>query len=78
MYAKFSVAALRTGTVMLADINPGAGSSRPLGAFVFENRFYFTADDGTSGRELWATDGTPAGTFRVLSLADAQELADPR
>lgn len=29
---------------------------------------YFAADDGASGVELWATDGTPEGTRRVVDL----------
>jgi hypothetical protein len=54
--------------VRVKDINPGAA-----GAFEFDLREYavvdgtlfFTADDGTTGRELWKTDGTPAGTVLV-------------
>ncbi|WP_276374625.1 ELWxxDGT repeat protein [Chryseolinea sp. H1M3-3] len=26
---------------------------------------FFTSDDGLTGRELWRTDGTPAGTFMI-------------
>jgi ELWxxDGT repeat protein len=29
---------------------------------------YFTADDGTDGRELWTSDGTPAGTAVVQDI----------
>ena len=29
---------------------------------------FFAADDGNSGRELWKTDGTDAGTFRVADI----------
>ena len=29
---------------------------------------YFVAGDGAHGRELWRTDGTPAGTFMVADV----------
>ncbi|MEO7795343.1 MAG: hypothetical protein ABIV06_11280 [Thermoanaerobaculia bacterium] len=41
------------GTRLLADIRPGAPSSRPFDLIVAGDRVYFTADDGTHGRELW-------------------------
>ena len=48
------------------DIRPGSGSSSPTDLGVFAGAVYFSADDGTHGRELWKTDGTEAGT--VLGL----------
>ena len=32
---------------------------------VVDGRLFFVADDGRHGRELWASDGTPAGTGLV-------------
>jgi ELWxxDGT repeat protein len=55
------------GTVLLADVNPGPPPGIPsTGAFFFSPagsaRAVFAANDGSSGVELWRTDGTTAGT----------------
>ena len=39
--------------------------SFPEALTVVGNRLFFTADDGINGRQLWATDGTAAGTGMV-------------
>jgi ELWxxDGT repeat protein len=53
------------GTVLVRDINdepdPAAGSD-PASLFAFGARVLFSADDGHTGRELWQSDGTAAGT----------------
>jgi ELWxxDGT repeat protein len=75
------------GTRLLLEINPrlsGSGAAaQPLGSdpgpFVrFGNRAFFAADDGVSGRELWATDGTTAGTVRVRDLRPGSASSNPR
>jgi ELWxxDGT repeat protein len=48
------------GTYMVKDINP-FGDSDPLQLTEFNNKLYFSADDG-SGRKLWMSDGTYEGT----------------
>src|SRR5262249_7254039 len=61
------------GTEMVIDLRPGASSSAPTHLTVFagfseENRrLLFTANDG-SGPALWRTDGTAAGTTKLVSL----------
>jgi ELWxxDGT repeat protein len=57
------------GTNLVRDIHPGAGSSLDpftlVGAdlhTVSGGRWYFRADSGVGGREVWTTDGTTAGT----------------
>ena len=34
---------------------------------------FFSADDGMTGRELWKTDGTEAGTYLVADLNPTDE-----
>jgi ELWxxDGT repeat protein len=61
---------------LIKDIFPGTGSSiavqsspLPVQAPVEAGGLlYFMANDGVSGRELWRTDGTAAGTFRVKDI----------
>ncbi|GBE39482.1 hypothetical protein BMS3Bbin08_02105 [bacterium BMS3Bbin08] len=48
---------------MISDINP-EGGSYPWD-FLRINPLYFSADDGTNGRELWISDRTTGGTFMV-------------
>jgi trimeric autotransporter adhesin len=75
-----------TGTTMVADINPGTGDVSQLrrGAVLVapmvigpDDRLYFAADDGVHGVELWATDGTPAGTAIVADINPGASTANP-
>jgi ELWxxDGT repeat protein len=59
----------------LVDINPGAGSSFPQNFVTIrqpsENSLglvAFVADNGSAGRELWLSNGTPSGTFLVRDI----------
>lgn len=64
-------------TTLVKDINPnvdGAGvglGSSPDDLTAVGNLLYFTATDGASGRELWRSDGTEAGTYMVIDLDTA-------
>ena len=53
------------GTVMVQDINAGAGDSFPEGLTNVNGTLFFTADDGLNGYQLWKSDGTAAGTVLV-------------
>ena len=61
------------GTELVADINPGSGffdpfDSEPRYFIEFNEKLYFTADDGENGNELWISDGTSEGTELVADI----------
>lgn len=60
-----------SGTNMVKDINPGtnSGFNGYYGFSQYLNgKFYFGANNGTTGQELWATDGTENGTYLVKEI----------
>lgn len=68
-----------TGTFMLKDIFPGASGSIPNNSdqnFYTKYAFFFTADNGINGGELWTTDGTSAGTVMVSDLYAGSNSSD--
>jgi ELWxxDGT repeat protein len=68
------------GTVLVADINPGCdchfdeeyvvctGHSQPQHLTDVDDTLFFVATDPVSGRELWKSDGTTAGTVLVKDI----------
>jgi len=64
-----------SGTILLRDINP-AGNSDPHSLTlvsinhspVSSNLLFFSANDGSTGDELWKSDGTTTGTVRVKDI----------
>mgnify|MGYP003519368915 CR=1 FL=1 len=62
------------GTRLAANLNPGKsndGSGRgsaPDNFVEFNDKLYFTADDGVHGDELFVSDGTPEGTQLAVDL----------
>ena len=63
------------GTMLVADINPGPAGSLPTQRIEAPTRavalggvLLFAANDGSSGLELWHSDGTPGGTSMVADI----------
>ena len=54
------------GDTLLATI--GSSPNISFQSQLPSGKWFFTADDGTTGRELWVTDGTPAGTMLLKDI----------
>ncbi len=60
--------------VLVKEINPGIGSynfadsSDPDSLVEFNDRLFFSADDGENGKELWVSDGTTKGTQLLIDI----------
>ena len=67
-----------TGTVLVADINPGVGGSNPSWLQAVGDTLFFSASSpgglSSFGNKLWKSDGTTAGTVPV---ADASSWGPP-
>jgi ELWxxDGT repeat protein len=65
---------------LVKDINPVPSSqgSAPADYVTVGNLAFFTATDSITGRELWRTDGTEAGTFQVVDACPGECIGDPR
>jgi ELWxxDGT repeat protein len=65
------------GTVMVQDIDPGAGSSNPANLTNVNGTLYFTVDGGADGFELWKSNGTAAGTVMVKDIGSLSGDSGP-
>ena len=68
------------GTVMLTDFRNGSDRSASLDIRDLrdiDGVLCFTADNGTDGRELWISDGTPAGTRMINDLSGPLASSNP-
>jgi ELWxxDGT repeat protein len=61
---------------LLLDIKPGSLSSNPTSFIQVNNLFFFAADDGIHGVELWASNGTAAGTSLVKDINPTTRSGD--
>ena len=66
----------QTGTVLLHRFPLGADDP-PFDFTRFAGTTWFTATDRDTGRELWRTDGTPAGTRLARDTAPGRLSSDP-
>jgi ELWxxDGT repeat protein len=60
-----------SGTKIFKDINPGIGSGSKFAespVIIFKDKFYFSANEGVNGYELWSSDGTEMGTEIVKDI----------
>ena len=62
-------------TALLTDLNPGTADAAPMflgaliaGGLTDSTKAMFVLTDGTSGREIWTTDGTPGGTALLKDI----------
>ncbi|HYC87400.1 MAG TPA: PA14 domain-containing protein [Chryseosolibacter sp.] len=63
---------------MLKDINPGSANGyQNDGITISNSQLFFIAEDGT-GRDIWRTDGTAAGTVKAVNVpfASIEDLTD--
>jgi ELWxxDGT repeat protein len=73
----------KSGTEMVLDLNKtkGPNSNRTLSSYpsnltVFNDKLYFSADDGIHGMELWSTTGSENGTELVRDLNPQTDPSD--
>lgn len=68
------------GTTLVKDINPGIDACDAAGNSKFteyNGKLYFDADNGSDGDELWATDGTTAGTSMIKDIFVGANSSEP-
>jgi len=68
LFLSASVVGAVTAPVPVADIQGGVASSQPTDAVDLDGVALFAADDGVTGVELWRSDGSDVGTWRVRDL----------
>ncbi|HEX5154847.1 MAG TPA: ELWxxDGT repeat protein [Parafilimonas sp.] len=65
------------GTVMVKDINPGAGSSNCQNFTTLGSNIIFSADDVDHGTELWKSNGSDAGTLLIQDIVPGTDGSSP-
>ncbi|MHB0877961.1 MAG: ELWxxDGT repeat protein [Anaerolineae bacterium] len=65
------------GTALVRDIRPGPYDSIVYGLTAIGSTIYFSADDGSRGRELWKSDGSPSGTELVSDIRPGPLASEP-
>lgn len=57
---------------LVKDINPGPADGMFFGAAMYNNMLYFFAQS-PAGKDVWRSDGTPAGTVLAVDLDDSEK-----
>ncbi len=70
------------GTVQIRDIAPGQSNALPpsnnkIPLEYLNEKYFFPANDGTHGNELWMTDLTEEGTVLFVDIEDGSQSSDP-
>lgn len=73
-----SFAAAGFAQTLVRDIRVGSSGSNPAAFADYVGTGFFVADDGTTGAELWRTDGFSGGTQRVADIRAGALGSEPR
>jgi trimeric autotransporter adhesin len=65
-----------SGTIKLVEA--AGGTALPQEVTLAGSQVFFSMDDGVHGRELWKTDGTPAGTALFKDLLPGPSGSNPQ
>ncbi|NOK63452.1 MAG: hypothetical protein GFH25_541276n9 [Chloroflexi bacterium AL-N10] len=66
-----------TQPTVIKDINITTLSSSPSSITPYKDRFFFIANDGHRGYELWISNGTEAGTQMVKDIVPGKKSSNP-
>ncbi len=61
----------------MKEIRPGSNGAGIRDMEIVGNQLFFTANDGSSGYELWKTDGTTNGTVLVKDIRKGELSSSP-
>lgn len=63
------------GTVLLKDLEPAAGFSKPFHFINTDNtNFYFRTFNSSNARDIYKSDGTSAGTVKIVSGIQSEPM----
>src|SRR4051794_4235584 len=71
------IAEAAPSAALVKDIFPGTSGSGAGSLTDVDGTLYFAANDGSSGLELWRSDGTPAGTALVKDISPGSGGSGP-
>ena len=63
--------------MLVKDIRPGQSGSDPYNLTNVSGTLFFTANNGVSGKELWKSNGTAAGTVLVKDIRPGSAGSNP-